>query len=147
MPVTAPFRFARINRWIYEPAWAHLVSHDVPFADGLSGEAEVEITAKSSILVGGDRRKATGNREGKVRPFQLPDDKYAIPGSALQGMVRAILEVAGFGRLGPRVADQKFGFRGLVWNADCAGNTIGTVCRQAADMAQSMSPYTRKLAG
>ena len=113
MPVKAPFRFARINRWIYEPAWAPLVSHDVPFADGLSGEAEVEITAKSSILVGGDRPKATAKGPGKVRPFQLPDGAYAIPGSALQGMARAILEVAGFGRLGPWVENRKFGLRDL----------------------------------
>ena len=113
MPIKAPFRFARINRWIYEPAWAKLVSHDVPFADGLSGEAEVEITARSSILVGGDRRKATANQAGEVRPFQLPDGGYAIPGSALQGMARSILEIAGFGRLGPWVADRKFGIRDL----------------------------------
>ena len=113
MPVKAPFRFARINRWIHEPAWAKLVSHDVPFADGLSGEAMVEITARSSLLVGGDRRKATGQQAGEVRPFQLPDGGYAIPGSALQGMARAILEVAGFGRLGSRVADRKFGIRDL----------------------------------
>ena len=113
MPVKAPFRFARINRWIYEPAWANLVSHDVPFADGLSGEAEVEITAASSILVGGDRRKASAHQAGEVRPFQLPGGGYAIPGSALQGMARAILEVAGFGRLGPWVQDRKFGIRDL----------------------------------
>ena len=113
MPVKAPFRFARINRWIYEPKWADLVSHDVPFADGLSGEAEVEITATSSILVGGDRRKATAQNVGEVRPFQLPDGTYAIPGSALQGMARAILEIASFGRLGPWVADRKFGIRDL----------------------------------
>lgn len=113
MPVKAPFRFARINRWIYEPPWADLVSHDVPFADGLSGEAEVEITARSSILVGGDRRKATQEVVGEVQPFKLPDGGYAIPGSALQGMARAILEVAGFGRLGPWVEDRKFGIRDL----------------------------------
>ena len=113
MPIKAPFRFARINRRIYEPAWADLVSHDVPFADGLSGEAVVEITARSSILVGGDRRKATAGQAGEVRPFKLPDGDYVIPGSALQGMARSILEVAGFGRLGPWVADRKFGIRDL----------------------------------
>ena len=37
MTVNAPFRFARINRWIYTPAWAPLVSHDVPFADDERG--------------------------------------------------------------------------------------------------------------
>ena len=109
----APFRFARINRWIYEPDWAPLVSHDVPFADGLCGEAEVEITAKSAILVGGERRQAGSAGAGEVRPFQLPDGGYAIPGSTLQGMARAILEVAAFGRLGPWVEDRKFGIRDL----------------------------------
>ena len=113
MPVKAPFRFARINRWIHEPDWARLVSHDVPFADGLSGEAVVEITATSSILIGGDRRKAAKQKRGEVRPFRLPDGRYAIPGSALQGMVRSILEIAAFGRLGPRVKDRKFGIRDL----------------------------------
>lgn len=109
--LTAPFRFARVNRWIYEPDWAPLVSHDVPFADGLCGEAEVEIIAKSSILVGGGRRQPTDNEAGEVRPFRLPDGSYAIPGSTLQGMARAILEVAAFGRLGPWVEDRKFGIR------------------------------------
>lgn len=110
--VKAPFRFARINRWIYEPDWAPSVSHDVPFADGLCGEAEVEITAKSAILVGGERRQADSGA-GEVRPFQLPDGSYAIPGSALQGMARSILEIAAFGRLGPWVEDRKFGIRDL----------------------------------
>ena len=113
MAVSAPFRFARINRWIYEPAWARLVSHDVPFADGLSGEMEVEITARSSILVGGDRRAPAAADAGEVRPFQLPDGSYAIPDSTLQGMTRAVLEIAGFGRLGPWVEDRKFGIRDL----------------------------------
>lgn len=107
----APFRFARVNRWIYEPGWAPLVSHDAPFADGVCGEAEVEITAKSAILVGGERRQPGENREGEVRPFRLPGGACAIPGSALQGMARAILEVAAFGRLGPWVENRRFGLR------------------------------------
>ena len=56
MTVNAPFRFARINRWIYTPAWAPLVSHDVPFADGLSGTATVKVVAKTPLIVGGRRR-------------------------------------------------------------------------------------------
>ena len=112
-PFRAPFRFARIARWIYEPDWAPLVSHDAPFADGVCGEAEVEITAKSAILVGGERRQPGERKEGEVRPFRLPDGAYAIPGSALQGMARAILEVAAFGRLGPWVENRRFGIRDL----------------------------------
>lgn len=112
-PFQAPFRFARVNRWIYEPDWAPLAGHDAPFADGVCGEAEVEITAKSAILVGGEQRQPDENSEGEVHPFRLPDGAYAIPGSALQGMARAILEVAAFGRLGPWVEDRRFGIRDL----------------------------------
>lgn len=113
MPVKAPFRFARINRWIHEPAWGPLVSHDVPFADGLSGRVTLRITAKTPLLAGGRRRPATETHEGAVWPFRLPDGRWALPPSTLQGMTRAILEVAAFGRLGPWVEDRRFGIRDL----------------------------------
>ena len=129
MAIKAPFRFARINRWIYEPEWGELASLDVPFADGLSGEATVEITTTSSLLVGGDRRTASKEREGEVRPFRLPDGDYAIPGSTLQGMTRAILEIAAFGRLGSWIADRKFGIRDLSGQRP-HNTTTGTACRR-----------------
>ena len=113
MPVKAPFRFARINRWIHEPAWGPLVSHDVPFADGLSGRVTLRITAKTPLLLGGRRRGASDNLEGAVWPFRLPDGRWALPPSTLQGMTRAILEVAAFGRLGAWVEDRRFGIRDL----------------------------------
>lgn len=113
MTVKAPFRFARINRWIHEPAWGPLVSHDVPFVDGLSGQATVRITAKTPLLVGGRRRKAEGNSEGAVWPFRLPDGGWAIPPATLQGLSRSILEVAAFGRLGPWIEKRHFGIRDL----------------------------------
>lgn len=113
MAVKAPFRFARINRWIHEPAWGPLVSHDVPFVDGLSGSATVRITAKTPILVGGRRRPASETRAGAVWPFRLPDGGWAIPPATLQGMCRSILEVAAFGRLGPWIEDRRFGIRDL----------------------------------
>ncbi len=117
MPVHAPFRFAPISRRVWFPDWGPLVSHDVPFADGLSGEIEIEIEAKTPLLVGGPRRKATAAREGEVRPFEIIDRdgkrRYAIPGSSLQGMIRSILEIATFGKLGDVVADQRFGIRDL----------------------------------
>ena len=50
MTVHAPFRFAPINRWVHFPAWADLVSHDVPFKDGLSGEIDLEIRAETPLL-------------------------------------------------------------------------------------------------
>lgn len=120
MTVYAPFAFARINRWVYEPRWGALVSHDVPFKDGLSGSVEVEIEAMTPLLIGGPRRKATRRLEGEVWPFQLADGRYAIPASSLQGMVRSILEVAAFGRLGQWIDERRVGYRDL-GNSTTAG--------------------------
>jgi CRISPR-associated protein (TIGR03986 family) len=113
MSVSAPFRFAPIHRWVYFPEWGPLVTHDVPFRDGWSGEIELDITAVTPLLVGGARRKPTDALEGEVWPVQLPDGRWAIPPSSLQGMVRSILEIATFAQLGPWIDDKRFGIRDL----------------------------------
>ena len=113
MAVTAPFRFARIWKTVHQPAWGRLVSHGIPFADGVSGEATVTIVARTPLIVGGARRAATAQREGEVRPFQLPDGTWALPGSTLQGLSRSILEIASFGSLGPWIDDKRFSYRDL----------------------------------
>lgn len=111
--VKAPYRFARINRWIHEPDWADLVSHDVPFADGISGSATIRITARTPLLVGGIRRTATQNLQGAVWPFVVPGIGFALPPSSLQGLSRSILEIAAFGRLGSWIENRRFGIRDL----------------------------------
>jgi CRISPR-associated protein (TIGR03986 family) len=117
MTVHAPFRFAPVHRWVYFPDWADLVTHDVPFRDGVSGELAIEIEARTPILVGGPRRKATDKKEGEIWPFRLPDGRYAIPGSSLQGLTRSILEIAAFGKLGPWIDKRRFGIRDLTEGA------------------------------
>ena len=114
MTVHAPFRFAPINRWVYFPEWADLVSHDVPFSDGYSGEIELEIVAQTPLLVGGARREASSEREGEVLPFQLGEDgEFVMPNATLQGLTRSVLEVASFAKLGDRVTDKRYGIRDL----------------------------------
>lgn len=108
----APYRFARINRFVHFPDWAGLVSHDVPFADGFCGTIRFDIEAMTPLLVGGPRERK-GNAAGDVWPVRLPDGRFAIPPSSLQGMVRAILTVAAFGRLAGRVEDRRFAVRDL----------------------------------
>jgi len=44
---------------------------------------------------------------------QLPDGTYVLPGETLQGLARAALSVAAFGRLGPWVEKKRFGIRDL----------------------------------
>jgi CRISPR/Cas system CSM-associated protein Csm3 (group 7 of RAMP superfamily) len=108
MAVTAPFQFARIPRAVWFPNWGNLVSHDVPFKDGYSGTIDIEIEAMTPLLIGGTRREATKEKEGEVWPVRLPDGTYAIPGSSLQGVIRNILEIACFGKLGPWVDDKSY---------------------------------------
>lgn len=120
MAVTAPFQFARIPRAVWFPDWGKWVSHDIPFADGCSGTIDIEIEAMTPLLIGGERRGAEPKREGEVWPVQLPDGRYAIPGSSLQGMIRNILEIACFGKLGPWVEKRRFGIR------DISGSATGT---------------------
>lgn len=113
MAIRAPFRFAPISRWVYFPDWAPLVSHDIPFKDGVSGEIGIEIEVMTPLLIGGARRKATEVEPGEVWPFKEPQGRYAIPGETLQGLVRSILSIATFGKLGPRIEKKRFGIRDL----------------------------------
>lgn len=113
MTITAPFRFARINRKVWFPNWAPLVSHDVPFADGLCGTITLTITTKTPLLVGGKHTKEAEGQPGTVHPFVDGNGKWAIPGSGIQGVIRQILEVAAFGKLGPLVHDRRFGVRDI----------------------------------
>ncbi len=71
-----------------------------------SGEIALEITAETLLLVGGLRRKPSDEQPGHVWPFetihpQTGQSCYAITGSSLQGMIRGLLEIVAFGRLGP----------------------------------------------
>lgn len=116
MVMHAPFRFAPVPRKVFFPDWASRVSHDVPFSDGISGEIRFSIEAVTPLLVGGPRRKPTQAQAGEVWPVRLPDGRYALPGSSLQGMVRSILEVASFANLAPFVRDRRYAVRDITGN-------------------------------
>jgi len=113
MTVRAPFNFARIPRAVWYPQWGHLVTQDVPLADGHSGTIEIEIKAATQLLVGGERRQSAAHSPGEVWPVRVDDGRYAIPPSTLQGLIRSRLEIACFGKLGPFVDKKRFGIRDL----------------------------------
>jgi len=104
MSIYAPYNFAPLSAWIFRPDWAHQVSHDLPFSDGISGTLELTIEAHSPLLVG--QQKKTKEYPGEVHFFQLPDKRYAIPGSSLKGMIRNVLEIASFGKM--RLVDDQW---------------------------------------
>jgi len=97
--ITAPYNFVPLSGWVFQPYWAHQVSHDVPFKEGRSGSLDIKITAKTPILVGGKQTKATKKSPGEVHFFELPNKQHAIPGTSLKGMIRNVLEIASFGKM------------------------------------------------
>lgn len=110
--INSSYNFVPLANKVVTPDWAELVSHDVPFHDGLSGEIAFELVAHSPLLVGGLQTKATEQRPSEVKPFQTPDGKYAIPGSSIKGMIRAVLEIATFSKMG-MVDDKRYGLRDI----------------------------------
>lgn len=108
--ISAPYNFVPLASWVHIPEWARQVSHDVPFKDGLSGELAYRLVAESPLLVGGQQNKDVQPQQ--VRPFQLPDGGFAIPGSSIKGMLRAVVEIAGFGRM-RMVDDSRPGLRDI----------------------------------
>lgn len=112
MSLSAPYRFVPLSRLVMLPDWSKHASHDVPFADGLSGEFTLRLTAATSLCVGGAQEKATDRAPGRVHFFRTPDGKPAIPGSSIKGMLRSVIEIASFGRF-RQVEDQRLGVRDL----------------------------------
>lgn len=86
--IPSRYNFVPLPRKVFFPdeasgANAKVVSHDLPFKDGLSGSIEVSVTAESPIFIG----------DGDANFFQLPDGRHAIPGTSLKGAMRSVMEI------------------------------------------------------
>lgn len=112
MTIQAPYRFVPLSSLVVLPDWAEQVSQDVPFKDGICGELEVEITAHGKVCVGGEQTPSSEQAPGRIYFYRTADDKVAIPGSSLKGMLRNVLEIATFSRF-KQVEDQKLGVRDI----------------------------------
>jgi len=114
--ISALYNFVPVSEWVHIPEWWKRASHDWPFEDGYSGEIHYKLIAESPLLAGNQQTKPHGDQPGEVRPFKLPNGPYAVPGSGIKGMLRAVVEIAGFGRL-RMVDDQKLSVRDLTSGA------------------------------
>lgn len=113
--IDAPYNFVPLADWVWTPDWAALVSHDLPFKDGLCGHLDLTITAHSPVLVGrehGPDEAPCRDHPGQVHPWQLPNGRYGLPGTALKGMLRNVIEIATFSRM-VMVDEQRLGVRDL----------------------------------
>ncbi len=109
--VQAPYHFVPLSRWVYLPDWAHLVSHDHPFRDGLSGSIALSLTNKTELLVGAESVTKQG-QPTQVKWARTPDGTPVIPGSSLKGMVRSFLEAATFAKF-KQVDDNRYAYRDI----------------------------------
>jgi CRISPR-associated protein (TIGR03986 family) len=116
--VTSPYNFVPLNKEVYFPEWGPLVSHDIPFEDGLSGSLDIEIEAMSPIFIRGTQYDETdeklmqpiraihpdANKDNIPVQFQHIIDcgrskRYFIPGSSFRNMIRSVVEVLSFGKM------------------------------------------------
>lgn len=109
--VHAPYHFVPLSQWVYSPDWAHLVSHDHPFQEGLSGTLQYELTNQTPLLVGGEQARPA-NQPARIQWARDPDGKPLIPGSSLKGMIRNVLEIATFAKF-RQVDDSHFAYRDI----------------------------------
>jgi CRISPR-associated protein (TIGR03986 family) len=114
--IPSPYNFVPLSDFVYFPEWAESVSHDVPFSEGISGELEVEVTAKTPIYVrnGDNWKDENSKQELSYREFfrLTQNGDYMIPGSTFKGMLRSIIEIASFGKM-QRIDDDRYSIRDL----------------------------------
>lgn len=103
--ITSAYNFVPLSETVVLPDWAEQASHDRPFIDGVSGSLTLTVKNHSPLLVGA--------KDGtSVTPFMFPDGTAGIPGSSLRGMIRNVLEIAGYGKM-RLVDDKRYGVRDL----------------------------------
>lgn len=124
--VQAPYHFVPLSKWVYLPDWAHLVSHDHPFRDGLSGSIALSLTNKTELLVGAESVSKQG-QPTQVKWARTPDGTPVIPGSSLKGMVRSFLEAATFAKF-KQVDDNRYAYRDI-----SGANTVYSKVLQGTD--------------
>jgi CRISPR-associated protein (TIGR03986 family) len=102
--IPSPYSFLPINHDVHTPDWQN-INQDEPIKDGLSGTLTFTLHTKSPLILG-DRQK-----EGVLQFFQV-DEKPAIPGTSIKGMVRSVIEVATNSKI-TAINDEKLSFRDL----------------------------------
>ena len=109
MPARAGYRFVPFGDKIIEPPVSlENLRLDRPHDDGsISGTLEVTWVAETPVCIGA---AGAAGANGTVEPFEI-DERGCLPGASLRGMVRSVMEIAGFCHLGPINDHRHFGFR------------------------------------
>lgn len=108
----SPYNFVPLAPFVLYPEWAAQASHDHPFEDGLSGELAIKLINHTPLCVGGKQEEATEHAAGRVHFYRTPDNRLAIPGSSLKGMLRNALAPVVFARIS-QVEERKLSVRDI----------------------------------
>ena len=115
--IPSPYNFVPLSDKVFFPdEWSKQASMDIPFKDGISGTLTLRVTAKTPIYIrnGGVESNADYQEFFSV----YPGGPYAIPGSSIKGMLRAVVEIASFGKIAgsekeSRVDNRRYSIRDL----------------------------------
>lgn len=112
----APYNFVPLPEKIATLKWEDLPDQGVYHKDRISGWLDCELTTGSPIYV------RAGYPPGKIRKdtesdpeefFYVPDKgQPVIPGSSLRGMLRAMVEIVSYSKVGP-VSDSNMVYRAI----------------------------------
>lgn len=118
--ITAPYNFVPLSKYVYFPDWAKQVSHDIPFSNGISGTIKCTLRAESPIYVRNGGNWKDGDKLGNHEAYSFfkVGDQYMIPGTSIKGMIRNVIEIITFGKIGSRIDDRRYAVRDLSKNTD-----------------------------
>lgn len=136
--ITAPYNFVPLAKKVFFPEdnWADKVSHDVPFADGLSGRLTCKLDAISPIYIrnGGNWEQEEILSDPEAQSFFKVNDDFMIPGSSLRGMLRNVLEIASFGKMGKsRIDDNHYVVKNKKGKKETGKSVLEAVKNTSAD--------------
>lgn len=94
--IRAPFNFVPRSKLVFFPNWAGRVCMDIPLQDAQTGKIHLRLTAQTPIFV----RQGQMLSEAPSKEFFHREGVYYIPATSIKGMVRNILEIISFGKLG-----------------------------------------------
>lgn len=94
--IRAPFNFVPRSQFVFSPSWSGKVSMDVPFENAQTGKIHLRLTAKTPVYV----RQGQVTNDIPSNEFVHKENVYFIPATSIKGMVRSILEIISFGKLG-----------------------------------------------
>lgn len=99
--LTAPYNFVPLADTVVCPSWAGHVQMEMPFPHALCGSFDLVIEAVTPLMVGHEAVSPPEgvNAETAKRNFTL-FDQPSLPGTTLKGALRAVIEIASFGKIG-----------------------------------------------